>query len=81
MARRSPSVIDAQLAISSMVRPQPTQSPISESSRQTLTQGVSKRVPVLSSGLCKHSFRRAPETSLLAVDRSRQAVCAGNYNP
>src|SRR6185437_7576331 len=41
MADRSASLIDAQLAISSMVRPQPTQSPSSASSKQTFTQGVS----------------------------------------
>src|SRR4029453_3117672 len=45
MARRSPSFIVAQRAISSMVRPQPTHSPVSPWSRQTLTQGVSKEVP------------------------------------
>lgn len=32
-------------AISSMVRPQPMQSPVSVLSRQTLTQGVFKEVP------------------------------------
>ena len=42
MARRSPSLIVAQRAISSIVRPQPTHSPVSASSRQMLTQGVSK---------------------------------------
>jgi hypothetical protein len=42
MVRRSLSVIDAQPAISSRVRPQPMHSPNSVSSKQTLTQGVSK---------------------------------------
>ena len=41
MAARSASLIDAQLAISSIVRPQPMQSPSSELSKQTFTQGVS----------------------------------------
>ncbi len=41
-ARRSASLIELQVAISSRVRPQPVHSPDSESSRQTLTQGVSK---------------------------------------
>src|SRR5215469_12776488 len=45
MARRSRSLIVAQRAISSMVRPQPMHSPVSASSRQTLRQGVSKDVP------------------------------------
>src|SRR4026208_659332 len=45
MACRSPSFIVAQGAISSMARPQPMHSPVSASSRQTLTQGVSKEVP------------------------------------
>src|SRR6516165_4733524 len=45
IARRSPSLIVVQQAISSMVRPQPMHSPVSASSRQTLTQGVSKEVP------------------------------------
>jgi hypothetical protein len=44
MARRSEQLIADQRAISSMVRPQPTQSPVSPSSRQTLTQGVSKEI-------------------------------------
>jgi hypothetical protein len=44
MARRSEQLIAAQRAMSSMVRPQPTQSPVSPSSRQTLTQGVSKEI-------------------------------------
>ena len=46
MARRSEQLMADQRAISSMVRPQPRQSPVSPSSRQTLTQGVSKE------GLC-----------------------------
>ena len=41
-ARRSDSLIAAQLAISSMVRPQPTHSPVLLSSRQILMHGVSK---------------------------------------
>ena len=45
MARRSPSLIVAHRAISSMVRPQPMHSAVSAASRQTLTQGVSKEVP------------------------------------
>jgi len=44
MARRSRSLIAAQRAISSMLRPQPTQVPLSTSSRQILMQGVSKEV-------------------------------------
>ncbi len=47
MARRSDSLIAAQRAISSMVRPQPTHRPVSLSSRQILTHGVSK------GGLCR----------------------------
>ena len=42
MARRCSGLIPAQPAISAMVRPQPTQSPVSLSSRQILTHGVSK---------------------------------------
>jgi|GEM_PF-627240 hypothetical protein len=45
MARRSRSLIVDQRAISSMMRPQPMHSPVPASSRQTLTQGVSKEVP------------------------------------
>jgi hypothetical protein len=42
MARRCSTLSEAQLAISAIVRPQPTHKPVSSSSRQTLTQGVSK---------------------------------------
>ena len=42
-ARRSASLIPAQPAISASVRPQPTQRPVSLSSRQILTHGVSKK--------------------------------------
>ncbi len=41
-ARRSASLIPAQPAISAIVRPQPIQRPLSWSSRQILTHGVSK---------------------------------------
>lgn len=46
-ARRSESLIADQRAISSMVRPQPAHMPVAVSSRQILTQGVSKE------GLCR----------------------------
>jgi hypothetical protein len=41
-ARRSASLIVAHWAISASVRPQPTQVPLASSSKQILTQGVSK---------------------------------------
>jgi len=44
-ARRSASLICAQLAISLSVRPQPRQVPVAVSSSQILTQGVSKIAP------------------------------------
>jgi hypothetical protein len=44
MARRSESLIEAQPAISPIVRPHPTHKPVSLSSRQTLTHGVSKEI-------------------------------------
>ena len=42
IARRSASLIAAHWAISAMVRLQPMQVPVSGSSRQILTHGVSK---------------------------------------
>jgi hypothetical protein len=61
--RRSCSLIAAQSAISSMVRPQPIQVPVSASSRQILTHGLSKEVVAL---------LRVPDSNVGA------AVLAGN---
>ena len=73
-ARRSASLICAQVAISASVRPQPRQVPVAASSRQILTQGVSKDVPLGPLSLKECRDWRAIEQSPLPRDAGPSSV-------